>query len=307
MPSSASTVGIAKALGTFAECVAIALCFPCILCLMCSGGVGKCGTMAHKSRNQRPPANPRKIPRSPPPLPKPRIEIRQLPLAEQPQSCHFLKLPPELRDCIYEHLLGGRLITLMILGFPTEKFALVRSQCRLAIDHLADDPIARSLPADRISPALLRSCRQVYFEALRILHQRNTFHFKADQLETIVRSGLGYYCLPAIRSVYIYHTPDAPPFGRNPWTGVFTLLQQMNLERAAFVFPVGPEVAGGSPYSAVLDSPWGRGVLALRNLRRLEVWFDGNSPDAKGLVKTLQRLMIAPGTDEKYRTFLEKH
>ncbi|KAJ7684296.1 hypothetical protein DFH06DRAFT_3260 [Mycena polygramma] len=306
MPSSASRA-IAKGLGTFAECVAIVLCLPCILCLMCAGGgVGKCGTMAHKSKNRKP-TNPRKIPRSPPPLPTSRIEIRPLPMAEQPQSCHFLKLPLELRECIYEHLLGGRLITLMVLGFPTEKYALVRSQCRLAIDHLAHDPIERSLPADRISPALLRSCRQVYFEALRILHQRNTFHFKADQLETIVRSGLGYYCLPAIRSVYIYHTANAAPFGRNPWTRVFTLLQQMNLERVAFKFAAGPEVAGPSPHSAVLDSPWGRGVLAVRNLRRLEVWFQGNPPDEKGLVKTLQRLMIAPGADEKYRTFLEKH
>ncbi|KAJ6509192.1 hypothetical protein C8R47DRAFT_12663 [Mycena vitilis] len=306
MPSSASTaILIAKGLGT------IALCFPCILCVLCVGGAGQpCGTMTHKPRAERPPRNiPRTI--SPPPLPTPRIEIRPLPMYEQPQSFHFLNLPLELRERIYEHLLGGRLITLMVLGFPTEEHALVRSQCRLVVDHLAQDPIVKSLPADRISPTLLRSCRQVYFEALPILHQRNTFHFKADQLETIVRSGLGYYCLPSIRSVHIYHpavrnvyvyrTANATPFGPEPWTGVFTILQQMNLERVAFEFPAEPEVEGPTPPTAqaVLDSHWGRGVLTLRDLRRLEVWFQGSSTDEKGLVQTLQRLIIAPGADEK--------
>jgi hypothetical protein len=67
----------------------------------------------------------------------------------------------------------------------------------------------------------------------------------------------------------------------------------MGLERAAF--ELGMEKIGELD-SRVKDS-WGRTVLGLRNLHRLEIWFNPRfrrerPPDTKDLVEKLRRFMI---------------
>lgn len=309
MPSTVSTA-IAKGVRTFVECVAIALCWPCIGCLLCMGGLkGPCGTRKQYYNNERyrhwkPP----KVPPNPPPLPATRIEIRQ-PLAEQPQCSHLLNLPLELRECIYEHVLSGRLISLQLVGSQHDEHCVVRSRYYRPVDDLSHGPTRGILPAERISPALLLSCRQVYAEALPILHQRNTFHFWASQLEVVVGSALGEYCLPDIRSVYIYHDNVWAVHETRPWKDVFPILQQMSLGRVAFEFATEPELAELDPYVAVLDDSWARGVLGLRNLQRFELWIHNPREHLvdKTLLTKLRQLMIGPGADERYRIFLKEY
>ncbi|KAJ6578124.1 hypothetical protein B0H19DRAFT_1062661 [Mycena capillaripes] len=272
-------------------------------------GVGKCGTGRFKRR---------KTPKIPPignltPLSTNRIEIRHPPAASQPQSRHLLKLPLELRECIYEHALGGRLITIQIIESPRKEFSVIRSRFYLPPDGdgLAHSP-TKDLPAERGIPTpLLLSCRQIYSEALPILHGHNTFHFWTNHLEPVIRCGLGYHTLLFIRSVYIFHPGSIFQYG--PWTGVFTILHHMSgLESVAFKFAASVEQftvePERDPFSAVLDSGWGRCVLGLRNLRRFELWFTPSprvaSPEylmyKREFVERLQQLMTA-GRDERRR------
>jgi hypothetical protein len=209
----------------------------------------------------------------------------------------------ELRQCIFEQVLGGRLIDLHVVDAAWKCRRMVRSECCILVDNLAH---ARTRPRDiapavasKLSPALLHSCRQIYTEALPILHQRNTFSFCASQLEVLVRYGLGEYCLPDIRSVYVYEYGPS-----SEWRDVFVLLQRMGLERVAFELKAKPEMEKLDPR---IDYSWARRVLKLRNLRRLELWWyyydAGEYPE---LVERLRGLMIGPGADEKYQMFLEQ-
>ncbi|KAJ7303753.1 hypothetical protein DFH08DRAFT_976785 [Mycena albidolilacea] len=90
---------------------------------------------------------------------------------------------------------------------------------------------------NQLSPALLRSCRQIYTEALLILHQHNTFSFCASHLEMLVRYGLGEYCLPDLHSIYVY---ELRPSSASGWKDVFIVLHRMGLERVAFKFRAEP-------------------------------------------------------------------
>ncbi|KAJ7723038.1 hypothetical protein B0H14DRAFT_3006078 [Mycena olivaceomarginata] len=284
MPPAASKA-ISKAAGTFFEYFCLILCCPCFCGIFVCGGVGgRCGGVHVFERVL--PTLPHPLP-----LPTPRIDIQHLPVKEQPQSCYLLsKLPLELRQCIFEQVLGGRLIDLLVVDGASKGWRMVWSRCYVLVDNLAHAR-TRNIPpaaADQLTPALLRSCRQIYAEALPILHQRNTFSFCASHLDMLVRYGLGEYCLPDIRSVYVY---ELRPSLASGWKDVFVVLHRMGLEQ------LDPRI----------DYSWARCVLKLRNLRRLELWlyyYDaGEYPE---LVERLRGLMIGPGADEKYQMFLEQ-
>ncbi|KAJ7850677.1 hypothetical protein B0H14DRAFT_2763285 [Mycena olivaceomarginata] len=287
MPLAASKA-ISKAAGTFFKYFCVILCCPCLCAIFACECGGKRVLLT--------------LP-DPLPLPTPRIDIQHLPVKEQPQSCYLLsKLPLELRQCIFEQVLGGRLIDLHVVDAAWGHRRMVRSWCYILADNLAHArtrPRGIALVASKLSIALLHSCRQIYTEALPILHQRNTFSFCASQLEVLVRCGLGEYCLPNIRSIYVYE------YGPSlEWRDVFVLLHRMGLERVAFELKAEPEMEELDPR---IDYSWARRVLKLRNLRRLELWLHyydaGEYPE---LVERLRGLMIGPGADEKYQIFLEQ-
>ncbi|KAJ6606073.1 hypothetical protein DFH09DRAFT_1119232 [Mycena vulgaris] len=165
---------------------------------------------------------------NPPHLPAQRIDMRERPLEKQPQSCFFTRLPPELRQCIYDLALGGRVISLWLgVLFPNTHFT-VRSACYEPVDAEADCPPALGVPADSIPTGFLFSCRQVYLEALPILHQRNTFHFRVHELVAVVLSGLGRYCLPDIRSIHLLHSYRG--FRAPVWATAFALSRRWALK-----------------------------------------------------------------------------
>ncbi|KAJ6500840.1 hypothetical protein C8R45DRAFT_979313 [Mycena sanguinolenta] len=309
---------VASAAGTILEYIPIVLCCPCVVYLFVSGW-SPCGTCRiqereRKRRRNHPPVPPRFLP-DPPPLPSPRIDIRMLPVAEHPESCYFFKLPLELRKRIYEQVFVGRIITLQVAaGWQNQNHSVIRSHCYLPSDDLAHGPTRGILPAKRISVALLRSCRQVYSEALPMLHQRNTWHIWASQLEPVVRCGLGEYSLPDIHSVYIYYPSDVHAWPCKEFNkAVFAMLRRMNLRRVAFELEQEPEIE--------LDfrdvDSWGRCLLGLANLERFELWFNHvsardpeapeNSPDKRYLAAKLRKLMIGPGADERKRIFLDQY
>jgi hypothetical protein len=235
------------------------------------------------------------------------MDIGRLPVVEQPSTCILLKLPLDVWECIYDQVFGGRLITLQVVGSQCQKHCVVRSQCYLPVDDLVHGPIRGILPVPQISIAFLCSCRQVYTEALPILHRRNTFHIWTSQLDVVVHSGLGEYCLPDIRSVYIYHPNNVRPPSDLRWGTVFSILQQMNLERAAFEFAVEPCLVELDP---CIGDSGGHSALGLRNLHRLELWFNHRpitvlpSLDKEDLVEKFRKLVLFPGA-ERNLIFIE--
>ncbi|KAJ7041955.1 hypothetical protein C8F04DRAFT_111869 [Mycena alexandri] len=291
--SRASTM-IIKGVGTVVECLVVVLCCPCLVVLLCVGGGDRCRTnrrRKHYPRTDRdpPPAHPP----NPPPFPTQRIDIHRFPAADQSQSPLF-KLPLELRELIYEKVLAGRLVRLQLVTSKLHEHSVVKRTCYTPTDDLEETPDRRIFLAEPIFPALLRSCRAVYNEAIPILHQRNTFQFWASQLNGVVGSVLGKYCLPNIRSVNLQYD-YTPPFD------MFALLHQMRIDHLAFRLQ-GLPLEGGD--CAALDSAWGRGLLGLRKLRRFELWIDHRG-DEKELGKKFRQLMIGPLAEENYRAFLE--
>ncbi|KAJ7455798.1 hypothetical protein FB451DRAFT_1184092 [Mycena latifolia] len=288
---------IHRVLSVVAYCVLVVCCFPCL----CWIGYQK-GKYGEKVMN----------PSNPPHLPKSRIDIRRTPPKEQPLNCHLLNLPAELRICIYEFAVGGRMISLMLATTRSRTKYNTISRCY----ELADGLNTQYIRADGIPIALLLSCRQVYLEALPILHQRNTFHFQVREFEAIVLAALGRYCLPDIRSVCLCQAPNAmfPSGNVSGWGYTFPLLQQMGLHFLALEFALDSEQRYMTPWE-LLDSEWNYNVASIRNLRRFELFFTrglshkilpGHPGTRTDIIQRLRDLMIGPGADERYKILHEE-
>ncbi|KAJ7490984.1 hypothetical protein FB451DRAFT_1221600 [Mycena latifolia] len=264
----------------------------------------------HRRRSLR-----RHRPLNPPPLPLHRIDIRRRPLGKQPLTCHFLKLPPELRQCIYAMALGGRVVALRLVASASR----IKSMCHEPADDADNGPTRLDVPAEKIPIALLFACRQVYLEALPVLHQRNTFHFQVDEFKVVLLAALGRYCLPDIRSIYLCHTYRS--FGVPNWSKVFELLRQMGLHSLIFEFTARADEWKNLERDLQLDRSvpdgwWSAGVVKIRNLRRLEVFFKDYSLEpaeprhlasyTENVGERLRDLMIGTRGEERYRTLLEE-
>jgi hypothetical protein len=250
-------------------------------------------------------------------LPTHRIDIGRRPLKTQRPSCHLLSLPPELRQYIYELALGGRVICLTRVGLPYHSASLRRhvyklnSACYVPLLDAESGPNKLDVPADGISTGLLFSCRQVYLEALPILRQRNTFYLQVYSLADVLAS-LGYYCLPDIRSVYLHHIfDDRASFHGRFWDVTLPLLQRMRLDSLVFEFEkYSSHLDSGSEpeLASVLYTEWGRGVLGIRNLRRLAIFLTPNPPVyMKNINQQFRKLMVGPGADERYAVFRQEY
>ncbi|KAJ7691775.1 hypothetical protein B0H17DRAFT_1200892 [Mycena rosella] len=182
----------------------------------------------------------------------------------------------QLRERIYEQALGGRVIALWLL--------------RSAPQRRYTAPPTFGV-ADGIPAALLRSCRQVYFEARPILHRRNTFHAHAWEFEDAVLAALGPHYLPEIRSLYLCHNYSDVSHAR---TTVSPLLRQMCLDNLTFEFVLeGTEL---DPDSALLDA-WAREFLRIPTLNRFDVFLKNGDPPAyqgwcSNVAHHLRKLMV---------------
>lgn len=203
--------------------------------------------------------------------PQKRLKIRRRRLSTQPHS-RLMNLPLELRQLIYDYALGGYLVDLTLGSSLDETHYVVDPTCYGLLD-IPDGlpPVLR--PTGSIPTALLRACRQIYFEALPILHHRTTFRLQVSSLQTILDASLGSHYLPEIRSLYL-----RPSYGSVPppqWDSVFAVLQKMQLGSLVFEFDILPlEGTELDPLANVLGGAWARGVLGLRDLRYFDVVLD---------------------------------
>ncbi|KAF7359062.1 hypothetical protein MSAN_01247200 [Mycena sanguinolenta] len=239
--------------------------------------------------------------------PKTRIDLQRLAPAEQPQNCFLLKLPLEVRQHIYEHALGGRVLHVQFVG------PKVRSTCYQLVDHPSVNPQRLDERTDSILTPLLRSCRQVYLEAQPILLQRNTLYFSVLQLQIAILEGIGMHSLPDIRSIYLYHNYRTSVFVP-PWHAVFPLLQQMHLTHLVFHFELETLFANIGSWAGsrvdILEQTWLPRVLSIRNLNQFGLFFeDGGAPEKslcrENIAEGMRQLMLGTQADEKYMKFLQ--
>jgi hypothetical protein len=197
-------------------------------------------------------------------------------------------------------------IDLKLIASASQRHCVVQSRCYEFVDASDGGPNKLDVPVDNVPIAFVLSCRQVYLEALLILHQRNTFRFLVHEFETVLLAAL---YLPDIRSIYLYH--DYTTCSHPPWSAVVPLLQQMPIERLVFEFSL-PRLdwTGFSPHKGLLDIPWARSVIGIRNLRYLDLFFkDGDPPEhplyRSIIAQKMRDVMIGPGADERYEELLK--
>jgi len=247
--------------------------------------------------------------RHPPPLPTARIDICQRPgaLAEQPPNCHLLKLPLELRRCIYEYAVGGRVIRLRLrvpFGRTDYPHQEVFATYHFDSDDLNGTANKPGEPAAGIPLALLLSCRQVYLEALPILHGRNIFHFPVSDFTSIFLAALGEFTLPDIRNVYLNHSHPVPY-----WPGVFELLVRMR-HFDSLVFHLNIQGQAESVNSTSV-SRWADGVVRLLrggNVTSFAAYFtrDGAGDRVGEINVQGGQFIIGPEADEGCLVFFEE-
>ncbi|KAJ7692749.1 hypothetical protein B0H17DRAFT_1061100 [Mycena rosella] len=244
------TPGPTKIFGFF-----VLLVCPCILCFLTPS---RFGTSERRHTPRDPPLKPLR--------PKKPTKIRHRRLPAQPQS-HLMSLPLELRQCIYAHALGGRVVDLTRHTWWLEKRYTVRSSC-LEFDDVPPGDLPLLTLAPPIPTALLRSCRQIYFEAIPALYTLTTLRLQLSEFDEVLGAALGRHRIPDIRRLYLCHryfSPSGPP----QWDAVFAALCEMRLERLVFEFDMLSDDAERET-GDVLATAWGRGVCGLRGLR----WFD---------------------------------
>ncbi|KAJ7262059.1 hypothetical protein C8J57DRAFT_1336082 [Mycena rebaudengoi] len=296
-----------KAATTAGWWLARLLCAPCIFYLRRRDATrGRCGGVFEA------------IPLADPhPLPTDRIDIhlRQSKIKAQPENCLLLSLPPELRQLIFETALGRRVLAMDL--FPDWE------EGRYAVGV---DSANRDLPV-----ALLRTCRQVYTEALPVMHQRNTFQFDLWSFRAVVLGGLGLYSLSNIRSVRV----RVDYGGEEQWRAMCRLLEGAGLADLTLDFQYRP----GDIILEDMNSEWWRSLLRIRGLRTFVLRWEypppggvvvpdadpagsardrlherrlralarifGDEVKVARAMEELHALMVGPDADERYRSFLE--
>ncbi|KAJ7262058.1 hypothetical protein C8J57DRAFT_461707 [Mycena rebaudengoi] len=285
------------------------LCAPLVIYLiMTRNARGGCGGVFEAIR-----------PADPHPLPTDRIDIhrRQSEIKAQPENCLLLSLPLELRQLIFEAALGRRLLALGL--FPD--WSEYEGRYVVVVDSAN-----RDLPV-----ALLRTCRQVYIEALPVLHHRNTFQFDLWSFRAVVLGGLGLYSLPNIRSVRVRIDHDWKEW----WAAMCRLLEGAGLADLVLDFRYRPD----ENILDDMDSEWWCSLLRIRGLRTFVLRWEypppggiavldaypagpardrlhalrvqqnslifGDEAEMGRAMEELHALMVGPDADERYRSFLE--
>ncbi|KAF7295831.1 hypothetical protein HMN09_01126300 [Mycena chlorophos] len=177
---------------------------------------GLCGLCAcakeHKSR--------------PKTLPVRRIDIGRRPLEPQSDNSRLLALPREVRDFIYQHVLGGgRRIRIYT---PTREHPY-RSY-GVGVIRGANRGFAEwDRWRDPLRLDLLLACRQIYLEAHAIHISHNMFSVDGADLKPFIYTSLGRHNLPHLRSLCLQfdEVPVDKAFFDHPKKYSLELLQKM--------------------------------------------------------------------------------
>ena len=130
----------------------------------------------------------------------------------------LLKFPLEIRRKIYTYVLGSHVAHILL---TPSRFAHIcctcptltdftRTCCPSARHVMVPKPIL--IPPSDIAVDLLRTCRQIYAEALPVLYSANTFDIDDYSAFVILAGNIPPSGLMAIKSLHLTWCTDYPPF-----------------------------------------------------------------------------------------------
>ncbi|KAL8802980.1 MAG: hypothetical protein Q9182_003468 [Xanthomendoza sp. 2 TL-2023] len=228
----------------------------------------------------------KKLKSAPQPLPNHRERsLSLLPPSPQSDSLFLTRLPLEIRQEIYNYIVGGNLIHVVRKG---QHLAHVRCKPGWEVDFQRDcRPHASSTCHSAASSmgftangniALLRTCRQIYSEAVRIMYARNTFDFDHQDLFLLFSRSLLPQRLMAIRIIHLYCEERGLrwPFlkggaGPSAWCLAWQVIRdEMPGLRHLRVKIVGEQ---GSSYPSEDLAWWVRPMLQVRGLKSFHLEF----------------------------------
>lgn len=217
------------------------------------------------------------------------------------------KLPLEIRLQIYEYVLGGNLIHLIQIP---RRIAHVRCRASRVPDHLRECRPASRIPnhpwlrsVSSANLAFLKTCRQIYMEAISILYTTNTFDI--NQLSTFLffsKSILSdrLRCITSLHlrwnlgSNFVHYGPKK---NYQDWNSFWELLAtqmpglrhlRISLSCRSSMIPVPLSIA----------EPWVAPMCQVRRLRSVEIEIDEDldeeSVGGEGLAKQneAQKLLV---------------
>ncbi|XXG99515.1 hypothetical protein Hte_005854 [Hypoxylon texense] len=151
------------------------------------------------------------------------------------QKSLLLNLPAEIRLKIYDLLLVSR-----FNRWDNPSWSVGNTYQKLILLHFIQDRQYRTM-----EPAILQTCKQVYFEAVPILYSRNVFRFNDPDLMLRLMVQIGHTNTKLIRSLSIYVPPNAD---KGSWLDLLHVL---------------PKAATG--LRSVVLRWWGEGVVSYWN------------------------------------------
>lgn len=221
---------------------------------------------------------------APQPLPVDRARrLSTLPARTTQTQCNFLtRLPLEVRQEVYTYVLGGNLAHVVC---KDRRLAHVRCKdnretdfvrcCRFATVGTCHDRASQLASTSNGNVALLRSCIQVYMEAVELLYYSNTFDFDHQDLFLFFTRSILPPRLALIKHVHlnlaIPKTRTDFLWGTNGWCLMWQVIgRDLPGLRHLRVRLVGWT---GERFPSV-DEWWMESILGLRNLKTFSLEFD---------------------------------
>ncbi|KAL8933674.1 MAG: hypothetical protein Q9216_006259 [Gyalolechia sp. 2 TL-2023] len=228
---------------------------------------------------------------APSPLPNSRPRSLSLYRFGEPKSpCYLLsRLPFEIREEIYRYVIAGHLVHVARKG---KKLAHVRCysswpsdllrRCRPAAARTCHDydPLLASTANGNV--ALLRTCRQIYAEAVNVMYARNTFDFDHQDLFLFFSRSILPQRLAQIRSLELHlqtasikttfpWIEPAPNSWKLMWTTIAEDMPGLKHLRVGLVGKC------GDSYPDMESDWWLRCLLHVKNLQTFHLEYDCSS------------------------------
>ncbi|KAJ7261861.1 hypothetical protein C8J57DRAFT_459340 [Mycena rebaudengoi] len=243
---------------------------------------------------------------TPRPTPPPRKTHRYPPESNRgpDPSLSFTSPSRRAARAHFEMALGRRAVQISLVPHSRRR-RVIRTKCYWSAEetntYTAVDNLGGSSQTDRLPVAFLRSCRQVYLEALVILHQRNTYYFDVREFSPAVLGALGEYSFGDIHNVHLTHCTLL----MWPRSSVFSLLARMGLRCLTVEFQeeewMGILHLDTPDYS--VSSPWCQNLLPLPKLQKFDVIFKDrfgavDPADREAFKQQMRELIMGPAVAE---------
>ena len=202
----------------------------------------------------------------------------------------FFDLPREIRDIIYQYVLGGHIVyPLLCRERRLAHFASHPSEPNYPHPYTVDHPSGCARFKKKYSSgklALVKTCQRLYFEVMEVLYKSNAFafcgHDGMDDLMAFSQS-IRSSRLASIRTLYLhafkYHRGPRHPeawLGKSFWTGVWEMIasRMKGLRFVSVRLDLSDCIFYRSGYSELDTNSWVMPMMLVRGLDHFDFVID---------------------------------